>query len=121
MKRSTLESALEGGDHGRSGIDDEMVALPLARQSITENMRGGIAGDHADAIAAIGNPNGVEGIEALGYARPEQAPVLLVIPADIHVEDQGGTVVVTRRPAHRPRRPVPDRGEGGSGRVLGVA
>src|ERR1700722_20822290 len=112
MKRSTLESALECGDHGRGGIDDEMVALPLARQSITENMRGGIARDHADAIAAIGNPDGIEGIEALGYARPEQAPVLLVIPADIHVEDQVVAVVVMRRPAHRHCGPVPDRGEG---------
>src|ERR1700678_677679 len=84
-------------------------------------MRGGIAGNDPDAITAIGNPDGIEGIEMLGYALPEEAPVLLSVPANVDVKDQVVAIVVMRRPAHRHRGPVPHRGQGGSGWVLRIA
>ena len=101
-----------------------MMKWSLSRspdQRITQNMRGRIAGHHPYAVTTIGNADRIEGIETFGYARPEQAPVLFSVPADVNIEDQLVAIFVVRCPAHGHGGAVADRGQRRRGRILGVA
>ena len=51
----------------RSGIDDEVIALPLTRERITQNMRWSIAGHYAHAVTTVGDADGVERIETFAH------------------------------------------------------
>src|ERR1700733_14661204 len=83
-------------------------------------MRRCVAGNHTDAITAIGNPDGIERIETLGHARPEQAPILLTVSANIDIEDKVVTIIIVRRPARRDRGAVPHCSQGSGGWVWRV-
>ncbi len=63
-------------------------------------MRGSIAGHHAHAVTAIGDANRIEGVETIGYPRLEQAPVLLSVAANVHVENKLVAIVVVRGPTY---------------------
>src|SRR3984957_20763939 len=84
-------------------------------------MRGGVARDYAHPVATIGNPDRVEGIEAFGDTRPEQAPVLFSVAAHVNVEDEFVAIVVMGGPAHGYGSAVADCRQRAGGRALGVA
>src|ERR1700735_5435035 len=83
-------------------------------------MRRRIARNYPHPVATIGKPDRVEGIEAFGDTRPEQAPVLFAVSAHVNVEDEFVAVVVMSGPAHGDGGTIADSGRRAGGRILGV-
>jgi hypothetical protein len=86
LELAGFDFSLESRDHGRSGIDDKVIALLSAGQPFARRVLGGVAGGNLQPVAAVGQQRGIEGEIPFPDPGAQQLPVRLAIAANVNVE-----------------------------------